>query len=258
MGVVHDFACRAGQQRHWGSHGTDHDCSPPVAQGPAGLRAASPKWRLQSPWRAVLLALPAPWQPSPARDGAMLGAGASCAAVSSRHGQPPKLHGTRNMRVRLRLSETSVVVVVVVVVVCVLVLVCVGGRGGEGAGERERGGRGGVVVVVVRMIKETRVSVHARTYVQLIQRPTLIASAARWLTTSETLSCKSLVSDKLTNQPLCEEKGKVAGHPQSLTAPYPGVGRSPKETRARLTAELFPVMRKRFAGRSFTGSLSRK
>ena len=39
------------------------------------------------------------------------------------------------------------------------------------------------------------------------------------------LACSDrfLVSDMLVNQPLYEEKGKEAHHPQSLTGPYPEV-----------------------------------
>ena len=62
-------------------------------------------------------------------------------------------------------------------------------------------------------------SVQARSYVQLIKKQQKIlqrAESVRDLTCSD----RSLVSDKLINQPLCEEKGKMANHPQSSTAPY--------------------------------------
>ena len=64
------------------------------------------------------------------------------------------------------------------------------------------------------------VSVQARSYVQLTQRQHKVlqeAKSVRDLTCSD----RSLVSDKLVNQPLCEEKGKKANHPQSSTAQYP-------------------------------------
>ena len=63
-------------------------------------------------------------------------------------------------------------------------------------------------------------SVQARSYVQLIQRQHKVlqeAERVRDLTCSD----RSLVSDKLVNQPLYEEKGKKANHPQSSTAQYP-------------------------------------
>ena len=71
-----------------------------------------------------------------------------------------------------------------------------------------------VVVVVVQMIEETRVSVHAHTYVQWIQRQHW-NQCCTWLKASETFpyNNRSLVTDRLINQPQCEEKGKVAGHP---------------------------------------------
>ena len=69
---------------------------------------------------------------------------------------------------------------------------------------------------------EDGVSVQARSYMQLIERQQQMlqrAESVRDLTCSD----RSLMSDKLINQPLCEEKGKVVDHPQSLTTPYPEV-----------------------------------
>ena len=65
-------------------------------------------------------------------------------------------------------------------------------------------------------------SVQARFYMQLIQRQHKMlqrAESVRDLTCSD----RSLVSDELINQPLCEEKGQVANLPQSLAVLYPEV-----------------------------------
>ena len=65
-------------------------------------------------------------------------------------------------------------------------------------------------------------SVQARSYVQLIQRQHKVlqeAESVRDLTCSD----RSLVSDKLVNQPLYEEKGKEANNPQSSISQYPEV-----------------------------------
>ena len=66
------------------------------------------------------------------------------------------------------------------------------------------------------------VSIQARSYLQLIQRQHKVlqeAESVRDLTCSD----RSLVSDKLVNQPLHEEKGKEANHPQSSESQYPEV-----------------------------------
>ena len=66
------------------------------------------------------------------------------------------------------------------------------------------------------------VSIQARSYLQLIQRQHKVlqeAESVRDLTCSD----RSLVSDKVVNQPLSEEKGKKANHPQSSTSQYPEV-----------------------------------
>ena len=65
-------------------------------------------------------------------------------------------------------------------------------------------------------------SVQARSYMQLIKKQHRVLQRAESV---RDLSCsdRSLVSDKLINQPLCEEKGKVANLPQFLAATHPEV-----------------------------------
>ena len=90
-----------------------------------------------------------------------------------------------------------------------------------------------------RRLRGARVSVQACAYMQLIQRAALAASATSGLRTSQTSSCsdRSLASDSVINQPLREEKGRVANLPHPLGAPNhegsiffhrSGVGGSPK------------------------------
>ena len=69
---------------------------------------------------------------------------------------------------------------------------------------------------------ENGVSIQARSYMQLIKRQQELLQEAESV---RDLSCsdRSLVSDKLVNQPLYEEKGKDANHPQSSETQYPEV-----------------------------------
>ena len=69
---------------------------------------------------------------------------------------------------------------------------------------------------------ENGVSIQARFYMHLIKRQQKLlrdAESVRDLTCSD----RSLVSDKLVNQPLYEEKGKEANSPQSSSTQYPEV-----------------------------------
>ena len=88
-----------------------------------------------------------------------------------------------------------------------------GGVGWGGWGERVGeggGGRGEEVVVVVQMIQETA-CLSRRELIQRQHKVLQEAESVRDLTCTD----RSLVSDKLVNQPLYEEKGKEANHPQS-------------------------------------------
>ncbi len=80
---------------------------------------------------------------------------------------------------------------------------CAGAFAGGGAG-----GAGGARDL------ENGVSIQARSYMQLTKRQQELLQEAESV---RDLSCsdRSLVSDKLVNQPLYEEKGKEANHPQS-------------------------------------------
>ena len=66
---------------------------------------------------------------------------------------------------------------------------------------------------------ENGVSIQARSYMHLQQELLQKAESVRDLSCSD----RSLVSDKLVNQPLYEEKGKEAHSPQSPIPQYPEV-----------------------------------
>ena len=75
------------------------------------------------------------------------------------------------------------------------------------------------VVRVVQMIQETACLSRRVPLIERQQRLLRETESVRDLTCSD----RSLVSDKLVNQPLYEEKGKEANYPQSSTSQYPEV-----------------------------------
>ena len=123
-----------------------------------------------------------------------------------------------------------------------------------------------MVVVVVQTVEGTRVSVQARTCRAVNSN----GSHCHQLAESISTPYRATTGPWRATHVVCHLPGeeKVGGAPtSSFGSPNPvridifhrsGVGSFPKCSTRRLAAELLPVILNRFAGRSFTRSLSRK